>query len=92
MLPMNKICEDIKEFLVVRDKEENVLLIVKTDETRKSEIVLFANDLSGKYNEHVDVKLVEALIINIQDSTMKTEPHEGLLENIDDEIDLTEEN
>ncbi len=66
MLPMNKICEDIKEFLKKNDIEENV--VVKTEETKKSEVVLFADELTEKYGELVSVKLIRSLIVNIQDS------------------------
>lgn len=71
MLPMNKICEDIKAFLDKNDNEEKI--VVKTEETRQTELVLFAHVLSQKYNELVSVKLVESLIVNIQDSIKKDE-------------------
>jgi predicted RNase H-related nuclease YkuK (DUF458 family) len=71
MLPMNKICEDIKEYIKKNDTEEKV--VVKTEATKKDELVLFANDLTEKYGEHVDIKLVKSLMVNIQDSTVKDE-------------------
>ncbi len=72
---MNKVCEDIKAFLIQREREEKfgVKTHYLTDETEKPELVLFANKLSEKYGEHVDVKLVKSLIVNIQDSIEKDE-------------------
>lgn len=73
MLPMNKICEDIKAFLIRREKEERIVTNFVTGESRKTELVLFANELSEEYGDHVDVKLVRSLIVNIQDSIKKDE-------------------
>ncbi len=66
MLPMNKLFEDVSEFMKQRGREDPVVL--KTEATLKSEIVLFAHDLSKKHEELVSVELVEALIIACQDS------------------------
>ena len=66
MLPMNKICEDIREFLINRDRGEK--LAVETEDDREKSIIIFAHVLSQKYNELVSVKLVKSLIVNIQDS------------------------
>lgn len=73
MLPMNKICEDIKAFLIQRDNKNEGKFTVEADETRQTELVLFAHVLSQKYNELVSVKLVESLVVNIQDSIEKDE-------------------
>ncbi len=69
MLPMNKLVEDIAIFMEEREKEKGV--VVKTEETLRSEVVLFANDLSEKYKEHVSVELVDSLIVSYCDSLDK---------------------
>ncbi len=66
MLPMNKICEDIREFLINRDRGEK--LAIETEDDREKPIIIFAHVLSQKYKELVSVKLVKSLIVNIQDS------------------------
>jgi hypothetical protein len=47
--------------------------VVGTNETKESEIVNFANDLSEKYGELVSVKLVKSLIAVCEDSMEKDE-------------------
>ncbi len=71
MLPMNKVCEDIKKFVSNMDESHPVGSDGWTREREK--VVLFANELSEKYGEHVDIKLVKSLIVNIQDSIEKDE-------------------
>ncbi len=69
MLPMNKLVEDVAAFMEARAKEAGV--VVKTDETLRNEEVLFANELSEKYHEHVSVELVDSFIISYNDSLDK---------------------
>lgn len=79
MLPMNKLVEDIAVF--VKDREEEVMgTPVGHEDVQKQrdEVVLFANDLSEKYAEHVSVELVDTLIVSYQDSLNKEEGEKEL--------------
>ncbi len=81
MLPMNKICEDIKEFIKRIDSQERIDIEKNGaksyyDNQRKNELILFANKLSESYGEHVDIKLVKSLIVNILNSIKKDETGE----------------
>lgn len=69
MLPMNKLVEDVAVFMEEREKEKGV--VVKTEETLRGEVVLFANELSEKHGEHVSVELVDSLIVTYNDAIDK---------------------
>lgn len=69
MLPMNKLVEDVRAFMIEREKEKGV--VVKTEETLRNEVVLFANQLSEKHSEHVSVELVDSLIVTYNDAMDK---------------------
>ncbi len=69
MLPMNKLVEDVALFMEEREKEKGV--VVKTEETLRNEVVIFANKLSEFYKEHVSVELVDTLIVSYCDSLDK---------------------
>lgn len=69
MLPMNKLVEDVAEFM--RERREAVMGTPVGHEdvqTQRDEIVLFANDMSDKYEELVSVELVDTLIMTYEDS------------------------
>ncbi len=87
MLAMNKLVEDVAEFIKKRESEKSV--VIKTEEMLMDEVVLFAHDLSEKHNEHVSVELVVNLMTSYQDSIDKKK-NDDLLDNIDDGIDLNE--
>ncbi len=70
MLPMNKLVEDVAEF--IREREQGEVAAAETEEMLRDRIVLFANDLSEKYKEHVSVELVDSLMVSYQDSFDKT--------------------
>ncbi len=69
MLPMNKLVEDVAIFMEQRESGEAAA--AATEKTLRDEVVLFANELSEKYKEHVSVELVDALIVSYQDSLDK---------------------
>lgn len=70
---------------------------------QRDEVVLFANEMSDKYEEHVSVELVDTLMVSYQDSldkenderkekgTTEKNPVKDTLDNIDDGIDLDSE-
>ncbi len=114
MLPMNKLMEDVIGFVKNREAEvmgapacsEDVLkqmairLFCTSGTVAREQVVLFANEMSDKYEEHVSVELVDTLVTSYQDSVDKlnnerreegaTEenPVKDLLDNIDDGVDL----
>jgi hypothetical protein len=93
ILPMNKLLEDVTEFEKERERES--FAVVKTDETLENEVVLFAHDMSKKYETHVDVTLVKTLIRAYQDSINDQLDDEknwfsDLFDNIDDDVDLND--
>lgn len=65
MLALNKVLEDVGNFLEQRDADQKVTFLTVAE--AKSEEVLFADELTEKHGDHVDVKLVRSLIqaINI---------------------------
>lgn len=69
MLPMNLIMEDIAEFVKRREEEVMGTPVGHEDvQKQRDEIVLFANELSEKYEELVSVELVDTLMVSYQDS------------------------
>jgi hypothetical protein len=66
MLALNKVLEDVTEFLERRDADQKITFLSVAE--ARAEEVLFADELTEKHEgDHVDVKLVRALIqaINI---------------------------
>jgi hypothetical protein len=77
MLPMNKIMEDVSKFIEHRDKneeEDHPFDTAKHAKERKDSVVLFANEMSGKYEELVSVELVTALMTSYKDSINNKNP------------------
>lgn len=66
---MNKLVEDVAEFIKQRKRGE--VAAAETEKIFSDKVVLFADDLSKKYKEHVSVKLVVALMTSYQDSIDK---------------------
>lgn len=60
MLALNKILEAVEKFVQEREKDQKVTFLSVAE--AKSEEVLFADELTETLGEHVDVKLVRALI------------------------------
>jgi hypothetical protein len=104
MLPMNKLMDDIAEF--IKEREEKVLGTPVGHEDvqrQRDEVVLFANEMSDKYEEHVSVELVDTLMVSYQDSldkenderrengTTEKNPVKDALDNIDDGVDFDTE-
>jgi hypothetical protein len=72
MLPMNKIVEDIAEFVKNREAEVMGTPVGHEDvQEQRDEVVLFANELSEKYEELVSVELIDTLMVSYQDSMDK---------------------
>jgi hypothetical protein len=63
MLALNVVLEEVEKFVKERDEEQKITFL--TVAVAKSEEVLFADDLTEKLGEHVDVKLIRALILAV---------------------------
>jgi hypothetical protein len=63
MLALNKILEDVGEYLERRDADQKITFL--SVEEARSEEVLFADELTEKHGEHVDVKLIRSMINSI---------------------------
>lgn len=72
MLPMNKLVEDVAEFITQREEEGLGNPVTGEDvRVQRDNVVLFANDMSDKYKELVSVELVDTLIVSYMDSVDK---------------------
>lgn len=93
MLPMNKLMEDIQTFMERREEEdEGVPCGSEKVQERREEVILFANEMSDKYEELVSVELVDTLMVSYADSMDKEKDSQSdLLKNIDDGVDLDTE-
>ena len=76
MLPMNKLVQDVAEFIKADGHVETSAQGSKW--SRRDKIVLFANELSGKYSEHVSVELVSSLIVTYTDALDKEKDDETM--------------
>lgn len=72
MLPMNKLMEDVAKFVKEREKRVMGTPVGHEDvQKQRDEVVLFANEMSDKYEEHVSVELIDTLMTSYQDSINK---------------------
>ena len=70
MLPMNKLYEDVADFIRDRDEADEGNVVTGMDiRVQRDDVVLFAHDLSEKYEELVSVELVDTLTNAYYDST-----------------------
>jgi hypothetical protein len=69
MLALNKVLEEVQKFVTEREAEQKITFL--TVATARTEEVLFADDLTEKFGDHVDVKLIRSLInaVNIVKET-----------------------
>jgi hypothetical protein len=80
MLPMNKLVEEVAEFITQREEEGLGNPVTGEDvRVQRDNVVLFANDMSDKYKELVSVELVDTLIVSYMDSLDKKKDEDSTL-------------